>query len=255
MGDAHDPSAAGTTQTGEQGAPGTPTPPGNGQGTQPAQSGSRKTEDVELGIRLGQDRLAKKLAKRLGLDLDEGHSLDDLIEAAASKREPAAPAAEPDPAKVLDHPEVRKLATELTKTKADLRRYEKDTATLRAQADRSREVELSALALAAGIGPGKQLEAFIRIYGEAVRYDETAKLRVMARLEDGTMIPAGQTVEEYVAAAVAEAPFLRRLDQSTAASGSGSRIGPARTEPAPTGHEEWRAGMLKRAGIQVEKKR
>lgn len=264
----HDPSAAGTTQTGD-GSAGTINT-GNGQGTQPAASGShgdgagttagaaqgatqakRRTEDVELGIGIGVERATKKLVKRLGLDLDDGYTLDDVLASIAERKQPAAQQAPENGAgagKILDHPEVQRLADEHAKAQARLKKLEAETAVLRGQADRAREVELSNLALGAKVGPGKQLEAFLRIYGDVVRYDASHHLQVMHRLADGTMIPSGQPVEEYVAAAVQESPWMRRIEHENA-SGSGSRVEPARSEHA-TGHDAWAEQMRAKMGLK-----
>jgi len=127
---------------------------------------------------------------------------------------------------------VKQLERELTKRQIEIERLSRF-------ADEARLDRLRATALGRGVGAGRQLDAFVSMYGSGVRWGADRSLEVVQG-SGADATPTGQTLEEWVDAAIAESPFLR---PPRGVGGSGSHVEPA-SGPAPESTKADLFGLL-----------
>jgi len=203
--------------------------------TNPAEERSRW---VARGVQEGMKRALQKLG--LGTDLDSA------LEALESLKTPVAteqPGQRVD-GDVRETEEFRSLAKEHREASKKLQMLEQRVEQLTKQADEARLEKLRAAALGKGVGNGTQVEAFVKLYGDRVRFGEDRSLEVLSDLPDGTRAVAGQTLDEFLEEAIAESKWL--LAPSPAPTGAGSR-----KEPVVEGkRDDYRARMLSRLGVK-----
>jgi hypothetical protein len=94
------------------------------------------------------------------------------------------------------------------------------------RADQARVDKLRAAALGAGVGPGRQLDAFVALHGESVVISDDMGLEVVKRI-NGTVVPTGQAVDDWLADVLADARFLLKPDSQR---GAGSKAEPLRAQ-------------------------
>ncbi len=111
---------------------------------------------------------------------------------------------------------VRQLERDLAMRQTEIER-------LARLADEARLDRLRATALARGVGSGRQLDAFVSMYGSRVRWGSDRELEVVEG-SGKDAAPTGQALADWVDAAIAESPFLR---PPRGVGGSGSQVEPA----------------------------
>ena len=224
-------SSAGTENTGSPaGAENT----GSGQQSRPT-SGADDVAQRERVFRSGMARGVAKTLRDLGLDtddLEEARALLDSMRTATDdsqgqRREPATDGrgggADVDAAAKLA--EMRAASARLER---DLQRRERELESLRARADVARQLAIQHAAISAGVGAGRQAEAFVRLYGDRFSLDDRGELQALVPGSDGEPVPGIVDVADLVAELAQDAPFL--LARSTAA-GAGSRQAPTGASP------------------------
>jgi hypothetical protein len=201
------------------------------QNTDPDQGRRSPSDDhkmVSVGIQLERSRLLKKLG------VESYDELAELVEQFRNKPVDTEPKTQPS-----DNPEFVKLGKEYGQIRRDFEKAQRDIEVLRGQADEARLEKLRSAALQRGVGPGLQLEAFVRLYGDRVRFSETRDLEVMDRLPDGTMAPLGRGLDDFVSACIEESKFLMAPEGRH---GGGSSLAPTRApEPGGSGIDLKRA--------------
>lgn len=152
-------------------------------------------------------------------------NLDEAVEHVTNWREQGdKPAVD-----VKQTPEYRELAKTHHSIAQKFDALSAEVTSLRAQADEARLDKLRAVALAKGVGQGGQLDAFVRMVGDRIQFDEQRKLRVMEQV-DGTTFASDTSVEQWVEAFVLDNKFLLAVDQSR--KGTGARQEPVRQAQA-----------------------
>jgi len=224
---------------------------GTGQAPQPHSGGVSKEERqawIDQGYKIGLERALKKL----GLPMDLGEASEQLQTLRNPSQPEPTPAAAPSSEDLAKHPQYVELAQRSSKLERDLKALEKEKQgflsqieSFRAQADVARVEKLKAMALAKGVGPGKQVEAFVRLYGDSVQFNDARDLVVLSRYPDGSLGPSGQTVEEFIDEALSDARFLLVPEGR---SGSGSKQQPVRPESKPADVEA-RDELLQQLGV------
>lgn len=205
---------------------------GDGQAPKPKEKGVSADERqrwIDQGYRTGLERALKKL----GLPLDLGEATEHV----QSLRNPSQPEPEPTPDAAAHQQQYTELMQKHGKLERNFRSLEKEREgllkqieTYKAKADVARVEKLKAAALSKGVGGGKQVEAFVRLYGDAVQFDDESNLVVVSKYIDGQFLPSGQSIEEYIDDALAESRFLLAVEKRQ---GSGSVQKPVRPETRP----------------------
>jgi len=225
---------------------------GSGQAPQPAASGGAQDDRqhwIDLGMSLGTERALKKL----GL----GDRLEDAQQAIAAMRQPkgkgetpaqqgqAGTPAEPD---VSQHPKYQEMLTGFADLRDKHSKLENQVTTLKAQADEARTEKLRSAALMKGVGAGKQLEAFVQMYGHRVAWGPNRELVVTGLLPDGSVGVLPKKLDEFLDEALGESRFL--LAPTASQPGQVSRPGPTQSpDDAPrTAEAEHRAKMRELLG-------
>ena len=227
---------------------------GSGQAPQPAASGGAQDDRqhwIDLGMSLGTERALKKL----GL----GDRLEDAQQAITALRQPkgkagekpaqqgqaGSSAAEPD---VSQHPKYQELLGRFADFEDKYGKLEKQVTTLRAQADEARTEKLKARALMKGVGSGRQLDAFVTMYGDRVAWGPNRELVVTGVLPDGSVGVLPKKLDEFLDEALAESRFL--LAPTASQPGQVPRPGPTQSpDDAPrTAEAEHRAKMRELLG-------
>jgi hypothetical protein len=200
-------------------------------------------------------RGTEKTLKKLGL----GDDLIDAVDAITKMRQPAgdkpkgkdqtqqAQAGTPDP-DVSAHPKYQELLGRFAEFEDKYGKLEKQVTTLRAQADEARVEKLKAAALQKGVGAGRQLDAFVRMYGDRVTWGPNRELVVTGALPDGSVGVLPKKLDEFLDEAIVESRFL--LAPGGASQGQVSKPGPTQApgEAAKTTEDENRALMRKILG-------
>ena len=183
----------------------------------------------------------KRALQKLGLS----GTLDEAAEQLTTPKEPLAVEAEAGvPATpIADTKEFRELAVQYRAASKETRELQTQLVTLQAQADQARLDKLRSAALSMGVGPGQQVEAFIRLYQDRVRFDAEQGLEVLSRMPDGTMVAAGETIEELLKKVVEENKFLLAVSGG-APVGAGSRLAPTQEQ------QDNSFGMLGSLGVK-----
>ena len=114
--------------------------------------------------------------------------------------------------------------SEIARLQRETKQRDEEIQRLRTMADQARLDRLRHAALEKGVGRGKQLEAFVAMHGHSVQWSEDLDLEVV----NGDA-PTGETLEEWLEAVIADAPFLTAGKSKP---GAGSKIEPA-TGPDP----------------------
>lgn len=128
--------------------------------------------------------------------------------------------------------EYRSLTKEHHSLKAKYEETSKSLDVLRKQADEARLDKLRATALSKGVGRGGQLDAFVRMFGDRVAFDDSRALRVVESAPDGTQFHSDTPVESWVESVLQENKFLLAVDE--ARRGTNAKLEPVQT-PKATG--------------------
>jgi hypothetical protein len=128
---------------------------------------------VARGVQEGMKRALQKLG--LGNDLEAALLEIDGLRA-VPEQQPEQDAPQGD---VRETTEFRTLAQEHRKASKELAEMKQRVEQLTQQADEARLEKLRAAALAKGVGSGQQLEAFVKLYGDKVRFDNERQLEVL----------------------------------------------------------------------------
>jgi len=128
-----------------------------------------------------------------------------------------------DEARTAEERKISQTEAEARKIRQELEGARKELERLRGYADEARLDKVRALALAAGVGQGRQLEAFVALHGDNVRWADDRTLAVVARRNGVDPEPTGEALEDWVARAVADSPFLQA---PRGARGAGSAVEP-----------------------------
>ena len=205
MADGHDPAEGENTGGGDVAPP-------------ERDAAAERQQWVARGIQEGVKRTLQKLG--LGNDLDTSlESLEQLK--TAQEQQAAEPAGAGD---VRETEEFRSLAGEHRRAVKAVEQLQQQVEQLSRQADEARLEKLRSAALARGVGPGQQVEAFVRLFGDRVRFGQDRGLEVLSDLPDGTMAAAGQSLDEFLDGVLASNKFLLAPVQEP--SGAGSRQEP-----------------------------
>lgn len=172
---------------------------------------------VARGVQEGVKRTLQKLG--LGADIDAA-----LEQLEGLKTPPDIVSQETQGGDVRETAEFRSLAKEHREATKELVQLKHRVEQLAKQADEARLEKLRAAALGKGVGSGQQLEAFIRLYGDKVRFDDDRNLEVLSAMGDGTFVAAGQSLDDFLDEVLGDSKFL--LAPSAAPSGVGSRKEP-----------------------------
>lgn len=119
--------------------------------------------------------------------------------------------------------EYRALTKEHHSLKSKHEEIAKQLDVYRKQADEARLDKLRATALAKGVGRGGQLEAFVRMFGEKVQFDDSRQLRVVESV-DGTSFHSDTPIDAWVESVLQEHKYLVAVDETRR--GDGSRLQP-----------------------------
>jgi hypothetical protein len=197
-------------------------PPPDDVGTTPGNGAPQSTRETKAdpfskgygtGIAKGRREGERAVLEALGYSSVE--EIRAEIEARQSAEEGKATAAE----------------AALRKLQRDYEQRSREVETLARLADEARLDRLRAAALERGVGRGRQLDAFVAMYGERVRWGSDRALEVVRR-EGGETVPTGEALDQWIDAAIAESPFLAPPRGTT---GGGSRIEPASGPPPASG--------------------
>ena len=185
----------------------------NGQAPRPSSGG--RQEYVSMGINIERERIMKRFGVENYDELEER-----LTAPPAQEGQQTANGQEVD---VTGHPKFEEMTRTLGTFERKMAELERDKQVLSAQADEARLEKLRSAALARGVGPGQQLEAFTRLYGDRVRFGADRELEVLGKLQDGTLAPMGESLDDFIAGALDESKFLVAPENR---SGVGSRQQP-----------------------------
>ena len=177
---------------------------------------------VARGIQEGHKRTLQKLG--LGDDLDAAlESLEQLRAAQAGEQE-----GQDGGANVADSEEFRTLAKEHLAASKELDSLRKQNERLTKQADEARVEKLRAAAMAKGVGPGQQVEAFVRLFGDRVKFNDERSLEVISDF-DGSRVSGVVSLEDFLDETLKEHEFLLAPRQEPA--GANSRTEPTTETP------------------------
>lgn len=207
MTDGHE--SAATENTGSAGSENT------GGGVAPPEKPATVDRDqwVSRGIEIGKARVLKELGVS---------SIEELLERTQQEHVAAEPGQQ---VQAADSKEYKDLAQSFRLMERKYQEAEKKIKMLSAQADQARVEKLKGAAMAAGVGAGMQVESFVKLFGDRVKFDDGQNLEVLSRMPDGSMVGAGQPIEEFLAEVLPSVPFLLAPTQN--ASGVGSEHRPA----------------------------
>lgn len=207
----------------------------------PANGGQRSNQDwITMGMGIGTERALKKLG--LPVDLDEA-----AAQLVALRDSQAAPPEQGEaPSDIEQDPRFQTVTKKLGTFERKLREMERLNQQLAAQADEARLEKLRAAALSSGVGPGRQLDAFVALYGDRVSWGPNRELQVLGQLDDGSMVPMGQNLADFVSDALQESRFLLAPEGR---SGGGSKQAPVRQSEPVTDGEANKRELLKAMGV------
>lgn len=228
---------------------------GSGQAPQPAASGGAQQDDRQYWINVGMARGTEKTLKKLGL----GDDLIDAVEAITNLRQPKGKPGEkpaqptgqagaPAVDDVSQHPKYQELLSRAAELEDKYGKLDKQIATLKVQADEARTEKLKAAALQRGVGAGRQLDAFVTMYGNRVAWGPNRELVVTGVLPDGSVGVLPKKLEEFLDEALAESRFL--LAPTASQPGQVSRPGPTQSpaDAAKTEEQRHRESMRELLG-------
>jgi hypothetical protein len=251
-----EPRAGSTDGSQNTGSPAAAQNTGSGLAPQPGTSGGAPQDDrqhwIDLGMSLGIERALKKL--------ELGDRLEDAQRAVTALRQPkgkpgekpaqptgqaGASAAEPD---VSTHPKYQELLSKAADLEDKYGKLDKQISALKAQADEARTEKLKAAALMRGVGSGRQLDAFVQMYGNRVAWGPNRELVVTGVLPDGSIGVLPKKLDEFLDEALAESRFL--LAPTASQPGQVSRPGPTQspTDAAKTEEQRHRESMRELLG-------
>lgn len=169
---------------------------------------------AEKGRREGQQSVLEELGYQ---------SLDDL-------RAALQPSQSDKAADITNHPQYRDALSSAAKLERKTKDLEQQMTALVKRADQARLDKLRAAALAAGVGAGRQLDAFVAMFGDRVAIGDDMQLEVNATV-NGTTIPTGQSIEQWLSETLAEARFLLAPDRQRGAGSRAEPLAAAQTGP------------------------
>ncbi len=222
---------------------------GSGQAPQPAASGGAQDDRqhwISLGMALGTEKTLKKL--ELGDDITA--AVQTVYQMRQPKPKPGkeptqqgqagTPATDPD---ISEHPKYKELLGRFTEFEDKYGKLDKQVTTLQAQADEARVEKLKSAALGKGVGAGKQLDAFVHMYGSRVVWGPNRELVVIGPRPDGSIGMLPKKLDEFLDEALAESRFL--LAPGGAAQARAAGPGPTRSpdEAPKTAEAEHRTTM------------
>ena len=190
-----------------------------GEPSDPSRRSDNRDIYVAKGIQIGIERALKKLGFS---DIDSAREELGSLRSGNSRKEN--PEEDDTRRQELDD-KVRESRKEALLLKRELEKREEEIESLREQSDEARLMKLRATALENGVGKGRQLDAFVKLYGDEVAFDDERNLVVLSKLPDGSREPMGESIKDFIKKALERDPFLKPYDSTK---GSGSR-------PRPTG--------------------
>lgn len=202
----------------------------SGQPDSPPSRSDNRDMYVAKGIQIGIERALKKLGFS---DIDSAkEELGSLRNGVVSNGNDSDPDEKKSQEESGYQVKLREMAKENHLFKRKLDDRDREIKRLVAQSDEARLMKLRAMALENGVGKGRQLDAFVKLYGDEVAFDDDRELVVLTRLSDGSREPMGESVTDFIKKALEQDPYLRPYDNSK---GSGSRVKPAGGTSNPAG--------------------
>ena len=198
--------------------------PSSASGTDPAPTSGDSTPKIDdFSLRIGFGKGAEKGRKEGVTIALQALGLGDLsLEEAKAKLAKPAPAPQGG-GNVRETDEYRSLASEHLMASEKLKAANERLSILEARADVARVEKLRAAALSKGVGPGKQIEAFLALHGDIVRFGQDRELEVLSKMPDGSMVAAGKKVDSWLDEVLKENPFLLKTEGR---GGAGSNLQP-----------------------------
>jgi hypothetical protein len=210
----------------------------NAPGSEAAPTSAPSTPDLKTirnegfndGYGVGGEKGAQREAERwVGL-LSEygisGGSYDEVREALESRQ--GAPRGGQEPANVEESEQYQNLARDHVAATNKLKKLEDKLAQAELRADQARLDKFARAAVKAGISKDA-LEYFVPKHQGRIRMTEAGDLIVLSKMEDGTLVPAGEKLEDYLKGVVEMSPFLQAPQGGNGAGSSVSSVSdPAR---------------------------
>jgi len=186
---------------------------GHGQSPQPS-SADIDAERINKSHRAGMAKGVTKTLRELGFDTAD---LSEAREALEALRNPTPPQSSDD-----SEAKLREIRQAHAKLERELEARQAEIKALAARADVARRLAIQSAAVEAGVGAGKQAEAFVRIYGDRFDLGENDSLQAVITGSDGEPIAGVVDPSDLIAQMLEESPFLR-APSSAAGAGSGKR--------------------------------
>lgn len=185
-----------------------------GQGSRPQ---SADPNVFSNGMKEGRARLLRDLGFS---------SAEEAAEQLESLRNPQQVGEGETQTDVKEHPDFQNLTRKYGSLERKVSDQSKQLETLRAQADEARIEKIRSAALAAGVGPGGQLEAFISVFGNRLQFAADRSLEVHGQLPDGSFAPMGQSLGDFFTEVLEQNQFYRAA--GTTRGGNGTQMQPTR---------------------------
>jgi len=154
-------------------------------------------------------------------------SPDELREALAARRKGAGNGAGDTPAKVEETEQYQDLAQRFVALEKKYTTLERANADAEKRADQARLDKFRRAAAAKGIA-AEALEYFVPKHEQRIKMTDAGDLVVLSQMEDGTLVAAGEKLEDFLDSVIESSPFLVA---SSAKKGAGSQ--PRSVTPSP----------------------
>lgn len=213
-------------------APGAETQPTNGTPTLDVKAIHSKgfNDGYGKGVGKGEQQADQRWAQLLN-EHGIGGTFDEVKQALESRNKPAS---QPQ-ANVEETDQFKALAREYRKATTELDRLKQEHERALVRADQARLDKFARAAMAKGVAP-EAIDYFVPRHEGLVRMSESGDLVVLSKMPDGSMVEAGESLDDYLEGIISKTPFLVTPHGKK---GAGSQVAPVNykreTRPARPG--------------------